>query len=400
MDYYWQDGLLTQQMLHYYLEVTIQGVTTREEILISSKFVYDESNQPVGCVANGEAAYAFVRNLQGDIIAVVDQDGETLVEYSYDPWGKVTSTHNGENLTELEASLVMVMCPFAYRGYNYDYTTGLYYLQSRYYNPEWGRFLNCDDTNILLATQGETLGANLFAYCNNNPVNRVDYEGKSAEDLINVVVPSIVIIMFLSSYYNNQYFEVRQYGGAGAIKIKLNTKPDAKIEEGCFAYAIYQCLRINEDITYSILALMTNSMFRQRIGSCFALRDKQRSILFSDECLKEEIQLHTDAYLASAGKEDRKIPVRFSLYSFRVHPISRKNRLAFIRTACYEIDIKEYDVTSPVENFGFLYYNGIRPCYLRTKADPYYSEILKARIKFLPSEGNTDWSEHLFENTD
>ena len=123
VDYYWQDGLLTQQMLHYYLEVTIQGVTTREEILISSKFVYDESNQPVGCVANGEAAYAFVRNLQGDIIAVVDQDGETLVEYSYDPWGKVTSTHNGENLTELEASLVMVMCPFAYRGYNYDYTT-------------------------------------------------------------------------------------------------------------------------------------------------------------------------------------------------------------------------------------------------------------------------------------
>ena len=174
VDYYWQDGLLTQQMLHYYLEVTIQGVTRTEEVLISSKFVYDESNQPVGCVANGEAAYAFVRNLQGDIVAVEDQDGETLVEYSYDPWGKVTSTHNGENLTELEASLVMVMCPFAYRGYNYDYTTGLYYLQSRYYNPEWGRFLNCDDTNILLATKGETLGANLFAYCNNNPVNRVD----------------------------------------------------------------------------------------------------------------------------------------------------------------------------------------------------------------------------------
>ena len=183
VDYYWQDGLLTQQMLHYYLEVTIQGVTTREEILISSKFVYDESNQPVGCVANGEAAYAFVRNLQGDIIAVVDQDGETLVEYSYDPWGKVTSTHNGENLTELEASLVMVMCPFAYRGYNYDYTTGLYYLQSRYYNPEWGRFLNCDNTNILLATKGETLGANLFAYCSNNPVNRVDYEGRNSTSL-------------------------------------------------------------------------------------------------------------------------------------------------------------------------------------------------------------------------
>ena len=197
VDYYWQDGLLTQQMLHYYLEVTVQGVTTREEILISSKFIYDESNQPVGCVANGEAAYAFVRNLQGDIIAVVDQDGETLVEYSYDPWGKVTSTHNGENLTELEASLVMVMCPFAYRGYNYDFSTGLYYLQSRYYNPEWGRFLNCDDTNILLATQGETLGANLFAYCNNNPVNRVDYEGRQAKEMSLQEMGLLVGIVFL-----------------------------------------------------------------------------------------------------------------------------------------------------------------------------------------------------------
>ena len=197
MDYYWQDGLLTQQMLHYYLEVTIQGVTRTEEILISSKFVYDESNQPVGCVANGEAAYAFVRNLQGDIIAVVDQDGETLVEYSYDPWGKVTSTHNGENLTELEASLVMVMCPFACRGYNYDFTTGLYYLQSRYYNPEWGRFLNCDDTNILLATQGETLGANLFAYCSNNPVNRVDYTGYEAKEMSLQEMVILVGIIFL-----------------------------------------------------------------------------------------------------------------------------------------------------------------------------------------------------------
>ena len=197
VDYYWQDGLLTQQMLHYYLEVTVQGVTTREEILISSKFIYDESNQPVGCVANGEAAYAFVRNLQGDIIAVVDQDGETLVEYSYDPWGKVTSTRNGENLTQLESSVIAVMCPFAYRGYNYDFTTGLYYLQSRYYNPEWGRFLNCDDTNILLATQGETLGANLFAYCNNNPVNRVDYEGRQAKEMSLQEMGLLVGIVFL-----------------------------------------------------------------------------------------------------------------------------------------------------------------------------------------------------------
>ena len=178
VDYVWQDGLLTHQNMIYYLRITSKNETRVVEIPFSAKFVYDESNTPVGCLVNGEAALAFVRNLQGDIIAVVNQEGTALLEYSYDPWGKVTITHNGENLTEQERQIIAVLCPFAYRGYNYDYTTGLYYLQSRYYNPEWGRFLNVDDTNILLATQGENLGANLFAYCHNNPMIFFDPTGK------------------------------------------------------------------------------------------------------------------------------------------------------------------------------------------------------------------------------
>ena len=84
------------------------------------------------------------------------------------------------DITQAEAERYIKLCPITYRGYNYDFTTGLYYLQSRYYNPEWGRFLNCDDTSILLATQGETHGANLFAYCGNDPINRVDYSGMNS----------------------------------------------------------------------------------------------------------------------------------------------------------------------------------------------------------------------------
>ena len=183
VNYVWQDGLLTHQSMTYYFHMTLNGTEKVVELPFTAKFVYDESNTPVGCLVNGEAALAFVRNLQGDIIAVVNQEGTALLEYSYDPWGKVTITQNGENLTEQEAAIIAVLCPFAYRGYNYDYTTGLYYLQSRYYNPEWGRFLNVDDTNILLSTQGENLGANLFAYCNNNPVNRVDYEGRNSTSM-------------------------------------------------------------------------------------------------------------------------------------------------------------------------------------------------------------------------
>lgn len=112
------------------------------------------------------------------IVAVVDSERNPLVEYNYDPWGKITCTYLGEGADQTTLQMfTAILCPLTYRGYNYDFSTGLYYLQSRYYNPEWGRFLNCDDTSILLATQGETLGANMFAYCNNDPINRVDYTG-------------------------------------------------------------------------------------------------------------------------------------------------------------------------------------------------------------------------------
>ncbi len=128
-----------------------------------------------------------MRNLQGDIIAVANADGEVVIEYTYDPWGKIDYQFTSNDAEENEAlqMLVGIFCPLTYRGYNYDFTTGLYYLQSRYYNPEWGRFLNVDDTSVLLATQGETHNANLFAYCNNNPVNRVDYTGHWGEDVHN-----------------------------------------------------------------------------------------------------------------------------------------------------------------------------------------------------------------------
>ena len=178
VNYVWQDGLLTHQSMTYYFHVTLNGTEKIVELPFTAKFVYDESNTPVGCLVNDEAAVGFVRNLQGDVIAVVTHEGDVLAEYSYDPWGKVTISHDGETLEGLNAAVMALYCPFAYRGYNYDFTTGLYYLQSRYYNPEWGRFLNVDDTNILLATQGEALGANLFAYCNNDPVNYIDTTGQ------------------------------------------------------------------------------------------------------------------------------------------------------------------------------------------------------------------------------
>ena len=63
--------------------------------------------------------------------------------------------------------------PLRYRGYYYDSETGMYYLQSRYYDPETGRFINVDG----LVSTGGFLGFNMFAYCKNNPVMLSDPSG-------------------------------------------------------------------------------------------------------------------------------------------------------------------------------------------------------------------------------
>ncbi len=114
--------------------------------------------------------YYYLRNGQGDVVGLIDGSGAAVVEYTYDSWGKLLST-TGTLATTLDKD-----SPFRYRGYYYDNETGLYYLQSRYYDPETGRFINADDVAFLGAT-GTLLSCNLFAYCENNAVNRSDHSG-------------------------------------------------------------------------------------------------------------------------------------------------------------------------------------------------------------------------------
>ena len=185
-----------------------------------------------------------MRNLQSDIIALADMEGRVMIEYNYDPWGKISYTYfdeNGNPSNEIaDESLQMItaiFCPLTYRGYNYDFTTGLYYLQSRYYNPEWGRFLNCDDTSILLATQGETHGANLFAYCNNNPVNKTDPEGRLPQSIVRVY-------SYINFLLNVQYqFDDYVYGQANGPVSNMNYGFRKMWYNGCEIIAVYNALK-------------------------------------------------------------------------------------------------------------------------------------------------------------
>ena len=89
-------------------------------------------------------SYLYRKNLQGDIIGVYNESGTLLVSYTYDAWGNQTVTYSNGS-----ASTAARYNPFRYRGYYYDSETGFYYLNSRYYDPETGRFINAD-TNVFL----------------------------------------------------------------------------------------------------------------------------------------------------------------------------------------------------------------------------------------------------------
>ncbi|MGM9602228.1 MAG: RHS repeat-associated core domain-containing protein [Faecousia sp.] len=132
-------------------------------------FFYDASNKPAIVEYNG-TKYAYVHNLQGDIVAILDSTGAVVVSYVYDAWGRPISC-SGTMVNTLGK-----INPFRYRGYVYDEETGIYYLQSRYYASDWKRFVNADTTDMLDAN-GDVWGNRQYLYCNNDPINRTDPYG-------------------------------------------------------------------------------------------------------------------------------------------------------------------------------------------------------------------------------
>ena len=158
-------------------------VTAETDGTNTTYYRYDANNELISINYNG-TEYFYIRNLQGDIVALADDSGALVAQYAYDAWGKLISVTgkdgNGDWVDKsADASFIGNINPYRYRGYRYDVETGLYYLNSRYYNPEIGRFINADDPEVLqLAAQsGQILGANLFAYCGNNPVMGYDPSG-------------------------------------------------------------------------------------------------------------------------------------------------------------------------------------------------------------------------------
>ena len=140
--------------------------------------------------ANGSVdnIYYAVCNSRGDVEAFYNGDGVLRARYIYDSWGNVIKIvdANGKEITD--KNNVGFINPIRYRGYYYDTETGFYYLKSRYYDPEVGRFINADG---YVSTGQGILGYNMFAYCGNNPVKRADPTGHSFFEFFSIALSEI-----------------------------------------------------------------------------------------------------------------------------------------------------------------------------------------------------------------
>ena len=135
-------------------------------------FFYDANGRPFALNYNG-TVYYYILNVQGDVLRMVDVDGNVVASYKYDPYGNIISATG--NLAEIN--------PLRYRGYYYDSDSHIYYLNSRYYDPAIGRFINADE---YVSTGQGVSGNNMFVYCGNNPIGRVDIGGDVWETVFDI----------------------------------------------------------------------------------------------------------------------------------------------------------------------------------------------------------------------
>ncbi len=189
------DGLRTSKTVfgveHKYYYV---GNRLQYEKIGSSQelwYFYDADGTPSGIRYKDNSGtvndYYFVCNWRGDVVQIYNAAGELVTTYDYDAWGRVT-----ENATSADTQNITDTNPIRYRGYYYDTETRLYYVNSRYYDPAVKRFVSSDDSIFTAATPGALTDKNSFAYCDNNPVSRVDDEGTMWHIVVGAVIGGVL----------------------------------------------------------------------------------------------------------------------------------------------------------------------------------------------------------------
>ncbi len=208
------------------------------------QFIYDNSG--VAGVKYSDKYYFYRKDVQGNVVAILDSDGNLVVKYVYDAWGNhAVLDANGQDIVNMQH--IGNLNPFRYRSYYYDTETGLYYLQTRYYDPELGRFISQD--SIEYADYESVNGLNLFAYCGNDPVNNIDPMGtwswKKFWKRFGIIVGAVVAVAAVTA-------AVVLTAGAAAVALGASAAVTAGIMAGAAVGGIAAG-------TYSIVSQSVNS---------------------------------------------------------------------------------------------------------------------------------------------
>ena len=213
---------------YYYQGSLLIAEETNSQIIV---YLYDTNGAPIGFKYRDSSytsgtwdTYVYEKNIQGDIIGVYDAlTGIKHITYAYDAWGIFTSYYLNNDYSTTAGKN-----PFMYRGYYYDSDLGMYYLQSRYYDPNICRFINAD--GYISTGQGLT-GYNMFAYCNNNPVMYVDPTGEFSWFAFIVIAACAIIGGFVGNAVANSVEEQRKEESKSTNEDSLDNSTDAESEE-------------------------------------------------------------------------------------------------------------------------------------------------------------------------
>lgn len=208
------------------------AVHVNEKSSLIVNVIYNENGDALGVTCYTELSgeeqsltFMFVKDAQGNIASISALEGGYFFNFVYDAYGNCMIDASGPEIDKIQqninnaknnvekilyaiggaigiavvAGITFACVPNAYKGYIMDLETGLYYCQSRYYSPSWGRFINADDTTLLEMTKGEVHGANLFTYCNNDPINNIDPNGYLSVKTAGYIIDGILLAINIAS---------------------------------------------------------------------------------------------------------------------------------------------------------------------------------------------------------
>lgn len=170
---YGSEGLRTRKIVNgIQTEYTHEGdkVIKQESEGSCIWFLYDGNDEIAGFEHNG-VTYYYEKDVLGDVVAILDAEGNNVAGYSYDAWGNIQEMTGDQELAKLN--------PIRYRSYYYDEETGFYYLNHRYYDSVIGRFISADDVSMILYELDKSNNYNLYSYALNNPLKYKDESGRS-----------------------------------------------------------------------------------------------------------------------------------------------------------------------------------------------------------------------------